>query len=348
MPSCLIGLGSNLGDRRHALDEAIARLQRHPRMTLTGRSPWQETRPVGGPPGQPGFLNGAAVVETSLPPQLVLEALQQIEWELGRRQAERWGPRIVDLDLLLYSQMVLNTPSLVLPHPRMAWRRFVLQPAASVAGSMVHPTTGWTIARLLNHLDTSIPYVAITGSIGAGKSHLAARLAERTGARQIRERPDLRRLAAFYADPAGQAWQTELEFLRQRARLLAADLPAWSDSGPLAVSDFWFDQSAAFARVWLSPGRQAAFRRRFERLRARVVRPRLIVLLDAPRDRLARRVHRRGRRPERSLSGQQLERIAQAILARATQPDQGPLMRVTAGDPEETLGELVAAVEAMQ
>ncbi|OHB69448.1 MAG: 2-amino-4-hydroxy-6-hydroxymethyldihydropteridine diphosphokinase, partial [Planctomycetes bacterium RBG_13_63_9] len=238
MASCLIGLGSNLGNRHEALDQAVARLGRHPAMSVTATSRWHETAAIGGPSGQPPFLNGVAVLETALSPEAVLDVLQQVEADLGRRRSgqhlgRRWKPRTIDLDLLLYDEMERCTPSLVLPHPRMAWRRFVLQPAAEVAGSMVHPLTGWSITRLLRHLDTAIPYVAITGSIGAGKTRLAQRLAEclagRIAARMIAEPIDLGRLEAFYADPPGTAWQTELEFLDERVRLLAADSPDWND-----------------------------------------------------------------------------------------------------------------------
>ena len=147
---CLIALGSNLGDRRRTLDEAVARLARHPQLRVLATSPWIETAAVGGPPGQGDFLNGAILLETSLPPEAVLAILQEIEAALGRRREERWGPRSIDLDLLLYDQEVRQTPSLVLPHPRMTQRRFVLEPAAAIAASMVHPLTGWTLQQ---HLD---------------------------------------------------------------------------------------------------------------------------------------------------------------------------------------------------
>jgi 2-amino-4-hydroxy-6-hydroxymethyldihydropteridine diphosphokinase len=348
MPRCLIGLGSNQGDRQQMLDQAVACLAGHPQLLLCGKSAWHESRPIGGPPGQPQFLNGAAVVETALPPQAVLEALKRIETNLGRRLGEHWGPRPIDLDLLLYGRTVLRMPGLVLPHPRMAWRRFVLQPAAEVARSMIHPTTGWTIGRLLDHLDRAAPYVAITGPIGAGKTQLARRLARQTSARLIAEPLDLDRLEAFYADPAGQGWDVEIELLQGRVRLLAADLPEWSGNERLAVSDFWFDQSLAFARVWLPPDRLKAFRRRWERLRHEVVRPKLLVLLDAPAEQLWQRVVRRGRRGERDLSQQQLEQIRRSVLAQATQPHQGPVLQLVSDDFEEVFGEVLAAVEAME
>jgi len=348
MACCLIGLGANLGNRAATLDRAVAQLGADTQMRVVESSRWLETSPIGGPPGQPPYLNGTAVVETSLSPPSVLAELRRIETELGRRRRRRWGPRTIDLDLLLYDRLVMQTPSLVLPHPRMAWRRFVLEPAASVAPAMVHPSTGWTVAQLLDHLNTTEPYVAITGGIGAGKTLLARLLARRCGSRLIVEKLNLKQLEAFYADPAGHAWDTELEFLQQRARLLAADAPGWSRQNQLAVSDFWFDQSLAFARAWLGGEQLAAFAERWEQTRRGVVRPRLIVLLDVPAEELRRRVLRRGRRCERGLTGQQIEQTRRAVVEQASLPDQGPILRFAGEGQKEILNEALAAVNAMQ
>ncbi len=348
MPSCLIGLGSNLGSRHETLDRAVAHLRDQSQMRVVAASRWYETAPVGGPPGQPPFLNGAVLVATSLAAERVLDVLRRIEADLGRHRTERWGPRRIDLDLLLYDQVMSDDPSLVLPHPRMAWRRFVLEPAAEVAASMIHWRAGWAIAERLDHLNTGAPYVAITGSIGVGKTDLARRLASRTSARLVEEELDLQRLEAFYADPAGRAWETELEFLDQRARLLGADLPPWTDLDELVVSDFWFGQSVAFAGVWLPASRQEAYQDRFEQVSRRVVRPKLIVFLDAEPQRLRRQVIRRGRPCEQGLGEEQLGQIGRAILARATRPGQGPVLRIRDDDPQRILDEVLAAVEAMQ
>jgi 2-amino-4-hydroxy-6-hydroxymethyldihydropteridine diphosphokinase len=374
MPVSLVSLGSNLGNRQENLDAAVARLAAHPHVRIVARSQWRETSAVGGPAEQGDFLNGALKIETSLAPHELLACLQQIENELGRRRDVRWGPRTIDLDLLLYDEQVLATPTLVLPHPRMAWRRFVLEPAAEAAGEMIHPTIGWSVGRLLAHLDDSAPYVAITGPIAAGKTRLAKRLAAGTkgtdaicrngpeGAshkwglppfspqvRLVLERPDWPQLSSFYADPAARAWQTELAFLAEREQKLSASaLAADERSRPscFCVSDFWFDQSAAFARAWLPAERMAEYMERYEQSRRAVVAPRLIVLLDAPPDELLTRIHRRGRRCEHNLTVEALTRIRREVLDQCNRPGLGPVLRAD-GDAEAVFAEVLAAVQGM-
>ncbi len=348
MLRCLIGLGSNLGDRRALLDRAVARLAAGGRFQVVARSRPIETAPVGGPPGQPPFLNAALVSETSLGPGEVLAELHQIEAELGRRRDERWAARTVDLDLLLYGDLVLDTERLVLPHPRMAFRRFVLEPAAEVAAEMVHPVIGWTIAELLDHLNTAAPYVAIAGAIGAGKTLLAEQLAERLGAVRLDEEFDAAQLASFYADPAGNAWAVELEFLRRRTEQLAAGHPRWLEPRRAWVSDYWFDQSLAFAAFWLPADLQLAYRRRWDESWPTVQKPKLIVLLDAPADELVARIRRRQRPGEERLDAPTLDRLREAILALAARPKLGPVLRAPKASPEQVLAEAAAAIEAMQ
>ena len=350
MPRCLIALGSNSGDRPWYLKEALQLLAAHGRLRVENHSSWRETRPVGGPGGQNLYLNGAALVETSLGPHDFLQVLHDVEHQLGRRRGRRWDSRTIDLDLLLYDDLVISSPDLELPHPRMAWRRFVLEPAAEIAGEMRHPLVGWTLDRLLEHLNTARPYVALGGPIGAGKTLLAEKLWRTKLARFVAETLEESELEAFYADPAGRAWAMELEFLEMRRLLLSAvkdDEGAWAENR-LAVSDFWFDQSAAFARVWLAPDRFAAFQRHFTELQREVVHPKLLVLLDAPAEELFQHIRRRGRRGEELLTLEQLERIRQSILHQAAMPDVGPMLKLGSGAAEESLQEVTAAIEAME
>lgn len=348
MSLCLIGLGSNEGDRQVMVVRALEELGRQPGIVVLRRSRLVQTAPIGGPPGQGLFLNAAAVLETSLDPDALLVALLRVENVLGRRRAEPWGPRTIDLDLLLYDDVVRSTPSLTLPHPRMAWRRFVLEPAAEVAGPMVHPTTGWTVARLLDHLKTVRDYVAITGPVAAGKTALAQRLVDSTHAHWISEAPDLSSSGAFCANSAGDAEAIELEFVNRRARLLVKESPVWREPTSLWVSDFWFDQSLAMARVWLRAEQWPAFRARWEDAAREVARPKLVVMLDASTDVLFERIAKLGRAIAACWTREALDRLGEAFDACLRRPDVGPVLRLTDSSPEEALRELAAAAEAMR
>ncbi|GEM_PF-319621 len=160
MACALLSLGSNLGQSARLLQQAQEELVRRGLGVARASRPWR-TRAVGGPPEQGEFLNQALLVETSLPPRRLLQALQQIEQALGRVRQRRWAARTIDIDLLLYEQHMLHSPELQLPHPRMSFRRFVLHPAVEVAGEMVHPVAGRSLRQLLDHLDRTAPVVWI-------------------------------------------------------------------------------------------------------------------------------------------------------------------------------------------
>jgi len=153
-PICAyIALGSNLGDRSAHITSATRALEGLPNSALIAVSPVLETAPVG-PVEQGNFLNAAASIHTSLSPRQLLNHLQRIELNTGRVRIDeqRWGPRTLDLDLLLYGELILAEPGLMIPHPRMHERDFVLRPLSHIAPDAVHPVLKQSIRWLLDSL----------------------------------------------------------------------------------------------------------------------------------------------------------------------------------------------------
>lgn len=261
MSLALLSLGSNLGDRRGILQAALSAFGNSPGLRLLAVSRWHETPPIGGPGGQSNFLNGAALLETSLPPLELLARLQRIESHLGRRRNERWAARTLDLDLLLYDDVAFENPQLTLPHPRMAFRRFVLAPAVEVAPEMVHPLLGWTVRRLWEHLNSALPYVAIGGLPAIAASELMQAIALRMPAR----------LVFAYEDMA------EVNLDQQMRQLL--DLQ-WPQPPPLTISAFWLEETLCLA---------AAAAEGMPAVRRSVPRPKLVICTAAAHAMVRRR-----------------------------------------------------------
>ena len=153
MTRAYIGLGSNLDDRERMLWSALHMLAFSPEVDVVAVSSFRETDPVGYL-DQPAFLNAAAAVETELGPRELLGLLLDVERELGRtREGPRFGPRTIDLDLLLYGDRLIAEPGLVVPHPGLATRRFVLEPLAELAPTLKIPGNG-TVQALLAGLQS--------------------------------------------------------------------------------------------------------------------------------------------------------------------------------------------------
>ena len=178
MARCLIACGSNEGQPRQHLADAGDLLRSMPGLTLLATSRIRETRPVGGPAGQAPFMNGAFLVETEFAAAELLGVLTAIENTLHRERLERWGPRTIDLDLLLYEDLVIEQPGLTIPHPRMTTRRFVLEPCAEIAPDFVHPLAGCSVQDLLDNISVAHPHVAVVGVPGSGAAEVAAAVAD--------------------------------------------------------------------------------------------------------------------------------------------------------------------------
>lgn len=147
-----IGFGSNIGDRLAYIQNALHGLSETEGITLQKVSSVYQTDPVGSE-SQAQFLNGVAAIQTSLPPLSLLYTLKDIETAIGRQHRIRWGPREIDLDILIYGDLCLETEKLVIPHPEMHLRRFVLAPLAEIAPDLVHPVLKERVQTLLERLD---------------------------------------------------------------------------------------------------------------------------------------------------------------------------------------------------
>lgn len=244
-----IGLGSNLGDRKANLDFAISELRAHPDINVRAVSSYYETPAIGGPENQIAFLNAAAHLETGLSPTELLGVLHRIEAQAGREREVRWGARTLDLDVLLFDDLVLNpedgersgtqgpSESLCVPHPRMLVRRFVLVPLSEIAPECVDPVTGRPIANLLAGLDRRPSYLALHGCWSTPESHrVFERVADALGGVSItaRDVPPARWITHFESEP--EAVLTRFQELLNPQR--------WSDLGETwLVSDFTFREA---------------------------------------------------------------------------------------------------------
>jgi 2-amino-4-hydroxy-6-hydroxymethyldihydropteridine diphosphokinase len=310
----IVGLGSNLGDRGAILDQALDALQAEPHVHLHTISAYYESPPIGGPEGQGAYLNAAALLEPSIDPLSLLELLHRIEARFGRERNERWGPRTLDIDLLLYGEEVRRTPQIILPHPRLAFRRFALAPAVEVAPWSIDPLTGLTINELLAGLDRrpSLVAVAAVDPSDALAVETAARvhraLVDRLGGVAIRQSDLADSAAPATAVPAHPRDRRFAEIQAIARRMDAAEWVKKPGAAPDAwlVADFSLDRelqrASAMERKEPAPDEAAwkhvwnlfTYERAAEAAVARALAPTFVALLG---DRAAATAVRDGRFP---------------------------------------------------
>ena len=358
MATALVGIGSNLGDDVSTVRGAIEALGEIAGVDGVHASRLFRSRPIGGPGGQRTFVNAAAVLETSLAPGAVLKSLQTIEDRFGRTRSDRWSARTLDLDLLLYEDVACEQPDLTLPHPRMSYRRFVLEPAVEIAAEMRHPVLGCTLGELLGRLDTAPHYVAIGGLSRSTRAWLAGAigralaapiLAEDTQPRPAGESavehppvPPLPQVLEFVQRASGLVhrvyWSAHPE-LRPLLEPISGGSQRDRDTPP-AVSDFWIDQWRLWSGLW-SPGEGASpaacgghrqWLQMTEEHVAEIVTPKLVIWLDA----LA------------PLPPRMQENLPMCLNRLFQAPPYHALLRLEEGDPDRMLVESLAAIQSME
>ncbi len=376
MALCLLGLGSNLGDRRQHLAQAIRLLAERGAVDIVAKSRLYETKAAGGPAFQPRYLNAVVLVDTSLSPVGLLDVAQRIEEAVGRQREVRWGPRSLDIDLLLYEDVVLEEPRLSLPHPRMGFRRFVLEPAAEIAAAFRHPVFGFTVFQLLERLDEAAPYLAITGPPGCGKSAVMRQVAKAFGLKALgstrglfADQPPSARTVPWRKPTRGcllrRFLRQEGRLLFRRSQLLSLHLSRWKWSeirGIRLLTDFWPWESLVVmsvlkrrSRRW--PGRAralvAAIHEQFREMLADYVPlPKLLVYLDYSRHTLSCSAAESWTSALEDFGGPppaiRLRQLAKALRQEVAKPHRGAWLRLVDASAEEAMGEIHAALEAME
>ena len=291
--NCLIGCGANEGARREQLNQAIDMLRFMPGVRLVDVSQFLETLPVGGPPGQSPYLNAACLIETTFKPAEVLDMLLAVENTLHRSRETRWGPRTIDLDLLLYDDCVLKTECLQVPHPRMTTRRFVLEPAAAIAADLKHPVAGCTIRELLENISERHLHVAVVGVPGSGAPEIADAVADVTLSRLIHAPAPLP-LSSFGAPNGEQSAIKEepvdqLLLLSQKyaAPLLKANWPVDPHG---TVTDYWIESIRLAAQTNSVRDTNKQFENAFATISQETVVPNVILLLNVNHQTLSERI----------------------------------------------------------
>jgi 2-amino-4-hydroxy-6-hydroxymethyldihydropteridine diphosphokinase len=308
-------LGSNLGDQAATLMRAMLLLDKADRIEVRRVSQLIRTEPVGGPADQPAYVNGAAEVVTTLSPADLLAAMNAVETELGRDRdlEQRWGPRTCDLDLLLMDDVVIDTPELTIPHPRMHERAFVLEPLATIAPDVVHPTLRRTIVELLAEAKVTglaasqapapgvaapcepvgAKLISVIGPVAAGKTTVAEGLSVDLPATLVREDYEGNPfLADSYLGDAQTRLPAQLYYLFSRVKQLAR--AGWPSEG-VVVSDYGFCQDRVFAEMRLPADDFPVYDRVARRIAPLVRDPDVLVCLDAPEPALLERIEDRGR-----------------------------------------------------
>ncbi len=309
-----IGLGSNLGDRERSIRAALAMLGDNRSVAVTRVSDIKETAPLA-EMAQPNYLNGVAEIRTALTPQELLRKLKATEAALGRGPHDKWESRPIDLDLLLFAERVINADGVVVPHPEMHLRAFVLDGLCQLNPQLVHPLLGEPVRELARRLaggsfiihPDAPQLVSVAGIIGAGKTTLARKLADVLQGGLLLEPYDTNPfLPEVYAGKCELALDSQLYFLVSRAEQLGRDMLARAQ---IFVTDYVFDKELIYARLLLNAEQRCLYESIYQPFARRVTTPALVIYLeDAPQNCL-QRIHQRNRPYEQRITIDFLETL---------------------------------------
>lgn len=335
--SAYIGLGSNLGDREDYLRKGIKLLDKDDRVGVEGVSTFIETKALGSTDA-PKYLNAAVKISTGKSPQELFELLQSIENDLGRERKERWSPRTIDLDLLLYGDEVIKTEKLIVPHEQMHLRSFVLKCVCELDREILHPVLKQPVRVLAERLggrdhmfEPNCPQlISIAGIIGVGKTTLAEGLSETLKCKLIRESYDTNPyMAEVYAGKQEMALDSQLYFHNSRvAQLKKSELAA----GTAVVSDYLFDKELIYARETLTAEQLSVYDKYNREAGIEVAKPVLVIYFHDSPEACLERIHNRNRPYEQSIDVSMLKRLYDGYEELFTEWCKSPVMRISAGE----------------
>ncbi|QXP64199.1 2-amino-4-hydroxy-6-hydroxymethyldihydropteridine diphosphokinase [Polaribacter sp. HaHaR_3_91] len=323
-----LSLGTNQGNKLenlqnaiHSIDDRIGGIQKISSIYKT---------PAWGFDGD-DFLNICIKVATNLEPETLINFLLEIEEELGRQRSslEGYQNRKIDIDILLYDAEIILSQALIVPHPKMLQRKFVMLPLAEIAASTIHPLEKKDITvclqgcddpseieKLNEVLERPIPisekynYIAIEGNIGAGKTTLANLLSNDFNAKMVLERfADNPFLPKFYEDKERYAFPLEMSFLADRYQQLTDDLAQFDLFKSFIISDYYIFKSLIFAQVTLQKEEYLLYRKMFDLMYKEITKPDLYIYLFQNTERLLENIKNRGRSYEQNIEPEYLKRI---------------------------------------
>lgn len=328
-----LSIGSNLGDKLNNLQKAITQI--HCDIGSVDCVSKVYSSESWGFDGE-NFYNCCILVSTILTPFQCLKACQQIEKKIGRqsKQKSTFEDRIIDIDLLWMGEITVQTEQLVLPHPSIAQRNFVLAPLIDIAATEIYPTAMKSISELFKNskdrvtavaipdqlIKPNLPfinfsYVAIEGNIGAGKTSLASMIAEDYNAKFIPERfKDNPFLPKFYKDQSRYAFPLEMSFLADRHQQLLDDISQFDLFSEFVVADYDIYKSLIFARVTLGEDEYHLYKKVFDIMYNDLPKPDLYIYLYQNTERLLENIKKRGRSYEQEIPSEYLENINKGYL----------------------------------
>ncbi|MCF8715405.1 2-amino-4-hydroxy-6-hydroxymethyldihydropteridine diphosphokinase [Joostella atrarenae] len=341
-----LSIGSNLGDKYKNLNKTVE-LIKESIGNLISCSPIYQTPAWGFESDD--FYNICIGIDTELQPLELLDCILQIEEKMGRvrSQTEGYAARTIDIDIIFYEDAMISEPELIIPHPNLHLRKFVLQPLADIAPGKIHPKLNKSITELLEACEdnselekisleislekkdfTKFNFIAIEGNIGAGKTTLANKIAEDFNGKLILERfADNPFLPKFYEDKNRYAFPLEMSFLADRYQQFTDDTSRPDLFKNFMVSDYDIFKSLIFAKVTLQEDEFKLYRKIFNSMYKEVVKPDIYIYLHQNTKRLLQNIKKRGRSYEQSIPTEYLEEINNGYLDFIkTHPEINPLI----------------------